>query len=115
MCNPNVNLSYFYCTKCGREGIPVFRKKGQLRSGGHLKNLYCIYCGEENNFVEITGKGTYTKEKFLKEFELGRYVNGKRIPIQNLTSCKNQECKYCIDGKCWNATGTVECEVRKNG
>ena len=46
MCHGNENLSSFYCTECGGEGLPVFRKKGQLRQGGHLKNLYCIYFGK---------------------------------------------------------------------
>ena len=114
MCHGNENLSSFYCTECGREGLPVFRKKGQLRQGGHLKNLYCIYCKAEHNFVEITGKGTYTKDDFMLEFQLGRFVDGKRIAIKDLDSCK-EDCKYNINGKCWNANNSVKCEVRNNG
>ena len=38
--NYQITQSRFFCTKCGREGIPVHRKKGQQREGGHLKKLY---------------------------------------------------------------------------
>ena len=48
-----MKTSKFFCTKCGKEGLPVHRKKGQERKGGHLKKLYCIYCGAEKNHVEI--------------------------------------------------------------
>lgn len=45
--------SSFYCTECGNKGIPVIRKKGQLRKSGHLKKLYCLHCRKETNHVEI--------------------------------------------------------------
>ena len=37
----NTTQSKFFCTKCGKEGIPVQRKCGQDREGGHLKKLSC--------------------------------------------------------------------------
>ena len=46
-------MSEFYCTQCGKKGIPVYRKKGQERKAGHLKKLYCLYCNMETNHVEI--------------------------------------------------------------
>ena len=45
--------SRFFCTQCGREGIPIQRKKGSQKERGHLKKLYCIYCNEQVNHVEI--------------------------------------------------------------
>ncbi len=42
----NMTVSDFYCTKCGRKGIPIARKQGQQREPGHLKKLYCLACAE---------------------------------------------------------------------
>ena len=33
--------SDFYCTECGRKGIPIIRIAGKEREAGHLKKLYC--------------------------------------------------------------------------
>ena len=76
--------SHFYCTQCGNEGIPVQRKQGQERSGGHLKKLYCIYCKEEVNHVEIKENDSYTYEDFREEYELGRFKEGNRENINDV-------------------------------
>ena len=34
----------FFCTNCGREGLPLARKTGHQHQKGHLKNLYCPWC-----------------------------------------------------------------------
>ena len=46
-------ISTFTCTVCGKEGIPIGRKQNSQREFGHLKKIYCIYCKEETNHVEI--------------------------------------------------------------
>lgn len=62
-------ISRFFCTQCGKEGIPIFRKGTQRRELGHLKKIYCIHCGKECNHVEIAEKAwSYTYEDFLKEY-----------------------------------------------
>ena len=87
----NMTISDFYCTKCGRKGIPIARKQGQQREPGHLKKLYCLACGEETNHAEVRGVGSaYTKEDFMLEFALGRFVDGKKIPIAELMSCSEK-------------------------
>lgn len=48
----NFTQSSFYCTKCGRKGIPLARKLSKQREKGHLKNLHCLYCGIETNHLE---------------------------------------------------------------
>ena len=63
-----MKTSRFFCTKCGREGLPVHRKKGQERKGGHLKKLYCIYCKEEVNHIEC--KTPEEVEEMVKEADL---------------------------------------------
>lgn len=102
----------FYCTKCGKRGIPLVRKAGKQKEQGHLKNLFCIYCQEETNHVELRPFGSYRLEDFLEEFELGRFVDGKRIAKMDLENCKNKECKYYKNGKCWNSNHSYDCEVR---
>ena len=35
--NQEITTSEFYCTKCGRRGIPIARRIGSQREAGHLK------------------------------------------------------------------------------
>lgn len=72
-------LSDFYCTYCGHKGIPVIRKVGAERESGHLKKLFCLYCQQERNMVEIRNKGKYTLETFEIEYNGGNFVNGERV------------------------------------
>ena len=68
----------FYCTRCGNEGIPIFRRGNQRREAGHLKKLYCLHCKEEVNHAEICDN--YTYNSFMLEFNLGNFdENGNRI------------------------------------
>lgn len=105
--------SDFYCTKCGNKGIPIARKIGSQREAGHLKKLYCMYCKEEVNHAEVRPFGSYNYEDFKLEFDLGRFVDGNKIPIQDLLSCSNTECKYNVNGKCWNSKEDYDCGHRK--
>lgn len=66
--------SKFYCTQCGQEAIPVFRRNGCEREPGHLKVLYCPFCRECNNCTEITDSSNkYTKRMFDFEFKNGNF------------------------------------------
>ena len=72
-------ISNFYCTKCGHKGIPIARKENQMREPGHLKKLYCLYCGQEVNHVECKEFSKYTHEDFLIEFNGHNFnENGER-------------------------------------
>ena len=86
-----VTISDFYCTRCGRKGIPIPRSVGKEREGGHLKKLYCIYCKKETNMVEIRGFGNYTKEMFELERKYGNFdENGNRkLPLGEFRSYLN--------------------------
>lgn len=109
-----VSTSEFYCTYCGKKGIPIARLSSQQREPGHLKKLFCLYCQKETNHVEIKAKGQrYTVDDFQKEFLMGRYVEGKKIPVSELFSCKEINCPYNDNGKCWNSNNSFKCEVRK--
>lgn len=110
-----LTTSDFFCTECGQKGIPVMRRPGGQREAGHLKNLYCPHCRKETNHVEIRSFGKYRYEDFLKEYSLGRFVQGKRIPINDLFICKEKkECQYKIDGRCWNANNSFACPYKNN-
>lgn len=62
-------LSNFYCTHCGKQVYSLPRQVGAQREPGHLKTLYCIYCRDEYNCVEIRPFGKYTYENFRQEYE----------------------------------------------
>lgn len=101
--------SRFFCTGCGREGISIHRKKGQERKGGHLKKLYCLFCKDEVNHVEIKTNGNYDLEDFKREFECGRFVDGNRIEIEKCYGCTKESCPFNQYGKCWNANNSEHC------
>ena len=67
------NLSDFYCTCCGHKGIPIIRRTGKAKEPGHLKKLFCLYCNDEKNMVEIKNKGPYTLEEFWIEYKYGNF------------------------------------------
>lgn len=108
-------VSDFYCTQCGKKGIPIARKSSKQKEPEHLKKLYCIYCKKEINHAEVKMFGDYQKEDFLEEFNLGRFVDGNKIPILELLSCTHKECMYNKDGKCWNSNQSYECNHRPKG
>lgn len=107
-----IAISDFYCTKCGNKGIMVARPHNRYREGGHLKKLYCLTCKEETNHCEIRPFGQYTLADFREEFELGRFVDGNRIPTNELLKCSKSECKYNKNGRCWNSNHSFDCEYR---
>lgn len=110
--NKEITKSEFYCTKCGQRGIPIARRAGIQREAGHLKKLYCLHCREETNHAEIRPFGSYNYEDFYEEFKLGRFVDGKRIPINELMLCTKEDCPYNKNGRCWNSNYSYDCGHR---
>ena len=107
-----IEISEFYCTKCGNKGIDLPRKKGQLREAGHLKKIWCPHCIEETNHAEVKEWTSYDKEQFLYEFNLGRFVDGVRVEEGQLILCSNSKCEYNVNNKCWNANKSYKCKHR---
>ena len=104
--------SEFYCTCCGKKGIPIARKPGQQREPGHLKKLFCLNCQEETNHVEIRPFGQYQYSDFKEEYDLGRFFKGMRIPVADLMQCSKTDCTYNKHGRCWNSNYSYHCEYR---
>ena len=111
--NKTVVKNDFYCTECGNRGIPAARTTRHQREAGHLKRMYCLFCKKETNHAEIRPFGNYRYEDFREEFELGRFVDGVKIPVKDLKSCSNMECDYNKHGKYWNSNGSYKCETRE--
>lgn len=104
--------SRFFCTCCGKEGLPVLRPLNHIREAGHLKKLYCLNCKKETNHAEIREIGGYSQEDFEKEFSQGRFVEGKRVKINELYTCSLDNCPFNHDGKCWNANNSEKCKYK---
>lgn len=88
----NLISSDFYCTNCHKKLYPVWRKRGQEREPGHLKKLYCIYCKEEHNCIEIRpNTQNYTIADMEIEFEYNNFdEEGKRkLPYNKLKEAIN--------------------------
>lgn len=65
--------SAFFCTQCGKRGLPVIRFNGKKHEPGHLKVLYCPYCKKTVNACEVNEFGKYTYADFAEEFEQGNF------------------------------------------
>ncbi len=61
----------FYCLNCGRKGIPLWRDKSHLHSKNHRKKLYCPFCNETVNHLEVST--IEQAEQFKIDFEKGVY------------------------------------------
>lgn len=112
--NQRITTSEFYCTCCGKRGIPIARRVGQQREVGHLKRLFCLTCQKETNHAEVRPFGAYNYEDFEEEFRLGRFVDGVKIPTGELMGCSKETCDYNRNGKCWNSNHSFECGHRIN-
>ena len=84
-CKYNID-HVFYCTQCGKKGIPIARKTGKYKEPGHLKKLYCLTCKMEINHVECVEFSCYDSEMFGKEFQAGNFKkDGSRVvPLSQL-------------------------------
>lgn len=76
----------FYCLNCGKKGIPLWRDKGHLHSKNHRKVLYCPFCHETVNHLEVT---TATEaEQFKIDFENGVYKDEAAQSISYVRSTR---------------------------
>ena len=69
----------FYCLNCGRKNIPLIRDCGKRRGKYHRKSLYCIWCKNTVNHIEICNQEE--KEEFLEAFENGEFKEESKNSI----------------------------------
>ena len=74
----------FYCTCCGRKGIPVGKDRGVISEKGNLRKIICQYCNREVNHAEVVENSQYDRIAFFDEFNSGNFDrNGDRlIPLK---------------------------------
>ena len=53
--------SYFICPECGGT-FPLPRKKSKRRDKGHIKDLYCVYCGKVVKTTEVRCGDAFVKD-----------------------------------------------------
>lgn len=76
----------FYCINCGKKGIPVWRDKSHLHAKNHRKVLYCPFCQETVNHVEVT---TFEQaERFKEDFEKGVFKDEAAQSISYVRSTR---------------------------
>lgn len=63
----------FYCMNCGKKAIPLARPHSLQRGKFHRKKLYCPWCKNVVNHIEI--KNNTEKEEFLDNFQKGVYID----------------------------------------
>ena len=78
--NTGFNVHRFYCLQCGREGIPLARPVSTTRSAYHRKKLYCPWCKETLNFIEI--RNEKERLEFVEAFDAGDFVEEAKESIE---------------------------------
>lgn len=69
----------FYCLQCGNRGIPILRGRGYERERFHRKKLYCIYCKEEVNHMELRNDDEIFL--FKEAFAAGEFIEEAKESI----------------------------------
>ena len=73
-------VSCFYCINCGKQGIPIWRKRSRIREQGHRKALYCVNCKTRINHIEV--RTEEEKRQFIEDFTAGRYAEEAERSIE---------------------------------
>ena len=74
----------FYCLKCGKKGLNVYRRQGHQHGKYHRKKLYCFYCKEEVNHMECRNQAEI--DEFKVAFERGEFIDEAEESISYLRS-----------------------------
>ena len=76
----------FYCLNCGKKGIPLLRDKSHLHAKNHRKVLYCPFCQETVNHLEV--RTMEEAEKFKEDFEKGVFIDEAAQSISYVRSTR---------------------------
>ena len=66
------DFSSFYCPNCGKKSMDLPRPHSLARQAFHRKKLYCPWCKETYNCIEI--RNEIEKREFLADWKEGKYV-----------------------------------------
>lgn len=69
----NFELHSFYCINCGKKAIELPRKISHKHKDFHRKKLYCPWCKNTINCVEV--KNSEQETIFKENFKNGVYDN----------------------------------------
>jgi uncharacterized Zn ribbon protein len=75
----------FYCLNCGKEGIPLRRKLGFQHKSFHRKKMFCPWCGQEVNHIEV--RNLEEERKFKEDFSNGVYLEEAK---ESIAICKGE-------------------------
>lgn len=67
----NFYKSTFICPECGKP-FYVQRPKKKKRANGHIKTMFCAYCGDMRDFVEMGEHYRNGDNAALMEVEIER-------------------------------------------
>ena len=73
----------FYCLLCGNKGIPIARKRSNLKESLHRKKLYCLTCKTEVNHIEC--RTDREVKEFKENFSQGVY---REEALSSLVRCQ---------------------------
>lgn len=76
----------FYCLNCGRRAIPIARHTGHMHGKFHYKRLYCPWCRNTVNHIEIR-TGEELKE-FQEKYTAGEYKEEAERSIKECEESK---------------------------
>ena len=62
--------------------------------------------------IVVHGGGKDISNWVKKVGKEAQFINGLRVSISDLVSCTKGDCKYNIDGKCWDAANINNCKYK---
>lgn len=65
------DMSSFYCPKCGKKAMDLPRPRSLTRQAFHRKKLYCPWCRETYNCIEV--RNEIERQDFIADWEDGVY------------------------------------------
>lgn len=81
-----VAMHSFYCPKCGNFTMDLPRNTGMRKEGMHRKKLYCPWCKETLNQIEITTPADLIN--FREAFERGDFINESQESLDFVRSAR---------------------------
>ena len=79
----------FYCINCGKKAMDLPRKTCHKHKKLHRKKLYCPWCKQDINCIEISNEEE--KIKFIEDFNKGLFKEEALESIKKSNGCDKYE------------------------